>query len=73
MEEKIQEGGFDGLAGFSEGAALAAVVTARAALGEEGASTNLKFAVMCGGAFPTPYEELLERCREIARRAASSP
>ena len=62
IEETFIDGGYDGILGFSEGAMIASVVAARAALGEEGACTgSLRFAILCGGAVPTPYEELLER------------
>ena len=59
VEEALHTGGFNGIVGFSQGAAVAAVVAARSALRIDGAYTDLQFAVMCGGAMPTPYSNLL--------------
>lgn len=63
IEETVQTGGFDGIVGFGEGGMVAAVIAARAALGEEDCACAdcLRFAVMCGAAVPTPYEDLLQR------------
>ena len=69
VEEAVRSGGFHGIVGFAEGAALAAVVAARAALGEDGACP-LRFAVMCSGAVPKHYERLLERAAAADGAAA---
>ena len=63
VEETIVSGDFCGLFGFSQGAMLASIVAARAALGE-GPCSNLRFAVMCGAALPRPAEPLLHRLRD---------
>ena len=67
IEDTLREGGYHGLMGFSTGAVVASIVAARAALAEEGAATNLAFAVFINGAAPTPYEALMQRL------TASSP
>lgn len=53
---------------------LAAVVAARAAIGEGDpeAAKALKFAVVCSAALPNPYRPLLERLREKAAASSSS-
>ena len=60
VEAALEAGGFAGLVGFDDGAALASLVAARAALGE-GCAGRLQFAVMCSSIWPTPYEPLLHR------------
>ena len=49
-----ENGPYDGLLGFSQGAMLAALVAARCSLGES--SVNLRFAIICGAAMPQPHE-----------------
>lgn len=61
VEEVLREGGFNGVMGFSTGGVVAAIVAARAALGEEGAATNLDFAVCINGVAPAAYEGLFRR------------
>jgi len=63
VEAELAAGEYTGLLGFSQGAMLAAIVAARSSLGENDLPT-LKFAVMCGGAMPKPYEQLLARLQE---------
>ena len=60
VEAALEAGGFAGLVGFDDGAALASLVAARAALGE-GCAGRLQFAVMCSATMPKPYEPLLHR------------
>ena len=60
VEDELRAGGYQGVIGFSQGAMLASVVAARAALGEPG-SYALEFAVLCSGAVPPPYAELMSR------------
>ena len=60
VEAALDTGGFAGLVGFDDGAALASLVAARAALGE-GCAGRLQFAVMCSSTMPKPYEPLLHR------------
>ena len=61
VERELVDGGYSGILGFSQGAMLAAIVAARASLGE--GVPSLQLAVCCGGAVPKPYEPLLERMR----------
>ena len=65
VEAALATGEFCGLLGYSQGAMLAAVVAARAALGEADpeATAHLRFAVICSAALPAPYRPLLERLR----------
>jgi predicted esterase len=60
IEARLREGDINGIVGHGQGAIVASVVAARAALGVEG-SYPIQFVVCCGGAFPTPYDELLTR------------
>ena len=53
VEAALEDGGFVGLVGFDDGAALASLVAARAALGD-GRTTSLQFAVLCTALTPTP-------------------
>lgn len=62
VEAALDAGGFAGLVGFDDGAALASLVAARAALGE--GCTGLQFAVMCSSTLPKPNEALLHRLRD---------
>ena len=64
VEAALQDGDFAGLVGFSDGAALASIVAARAALGE--GVTCLRFAVACSGAVPESYVPLLHRLRDTS-------
>ena len=59
IEDRLRQGDIDGIIGHAQGALVASVVAARAALGEGG--TCPQFVVCCGGAFPTPFDELLTR------------
>ena len=61
--QAVEDFGAVGLIGHEEGATVAALVAARAALGE---GPPLRFAVVCGGVLPTsgPYAELLQQVRE---------
>ena len=61
VEAELVAGQYQGILGFSQGAMLAAIVAARCALGEGPGS--LKFAVMCSGATPKPYDALFDRLR----------
>lgn len=61
VEDTLVQGEFAGLLGFSQGAMLAAVVVARAALGEGDAASTLQYGVICGAALPAPFEALLSR------------
>lgn len=70
VEDELKTGRYCGILGFSQGAMLATIVAARAMLGES--DSILKFAVMCGGATPKPYETLLKRLR-LSRRSWSLP
>lgn len=65
VERELASGRYCGLLGYSQGAMLAAVVAARAALGEgdKAAAEHLKFAIICSAALPNPYRPLLERLR----------
>ena len=51
-----ERGPYDGVLGFSQGAMLAAIITARGALDQGPAP---RFALMFGSATPKPYEKLL--------------
>ena len=53
VEAALEVGEFVGLVGFDDGAALASLVAARAALGD-GRTTSLQFAVLCSALTPTP-------------------
>lgn len=72
VEKAIVEGDFVGLLGFSQGAMLAAIVAARATLGE-GPKLPLQFAIMCGGAMPNPYRPLLDRLRQRGEVGVQPP
>jgi len=63
VEEEIESSASVGLIGHEQGATLAAIVAARAALGE---GPPLTFAVICGGCLPEsgPYADLLQRLRD---------
>lgn len=62
VEAAILEQGIVGIVGHEQGATLAALVAARAALGE---GPPLKFAVICGAEMPAgPHAALLERLKE---------
>ena len=60
---KVRDEEYDGIVGFSEGAMIAAVIAARAVLDPDFRGP-MSFAVMCGGAVPAPYEDLLARARD---------
>ena len=64
VEAQLIRRRFDGLLGFSQGAMLAALVAARASLGES--EVDLRFVVMCGAATPAPHDQLLTRLRDTA-------
>ncbi len=68
VEGHISRHAIDGVLGFSQGAMLAAIVAARASLGEGAAASQLKFAIIAAAAVPKPYEELLHRLREAEIR-----
>ena len=63
-----QQGQIAGVVGHEQGATLAALVAARAALAE--GPLTLQFAVLAGGAMPTaqPYIDLLDRLRSSPDR-----
>lgn len=63
---EAERGQISGIIGHEQGATVAAIVAARAALGECPVDLNLEFAVLCGAAMPTaqPYVDLLDRLRE---------
>lgn len=62
VEAAVLDTGAAGIIGHEQGATLAAIVAARAALGEGPA---LKFVVVCGGTMPTgKYAGVLERQRD---------
>jgi predicted esterase len=65
VEDAMEEFQAVGLIGHEQGATLAAIIAARAALGE---GPPLKFAVICGGYMPSagPQAELLQRLRETS-------
>lgn len=65
VEEEIRASSYDGIVGFSEGAIVAAIVAARAAVREEGScADSLKFAVAIGASVPTHFEDLLQKLDE---------
>jgi len=71
VERELSTGGYVGVLGFSQGAMLAALVAARCSLGES--EVTLRFAVLCGGATPKPYDALLTRSRTAPRASALLP
>ena len=66
VEQQLSTGRFSGLMGLGQGALLAAIVAARAALGETSVPSSLQFAIICGGATPMPFKPLLTRLRDTA-------
>jgi predicted esterase len=67
VERELASGEYCGLFGFSQGAMLAAVVAARASLGEGVSPEKCGFAVICGAAVPKPFGPLFARLPQAAR------
>ena len=67
VEAALEAGRIPALVGFSQGAMLAAIVAARAALGESSVPLScLQLVVCCGGAMPNPHAPLLRRLKETS-------
>lgn len=74
VEQAIEEREITGIVGLEQGGLVAAMVAARAALGESGCSSRLRAAVVCGAAMPDSkqHADLLHRLRDTEEAALST-